>query len=136
MRAHGIDDAQLVALFPMSLSGATQRCANIDLSRQELEATKQRPDESISSFVSRWRANMADLKSLVHAAFSVEETIAQGLRTDTTPSPDYKEKKSVGSSTRSEERPYIAQTSMQPRPPHQRATNHPPPRPYAQRPAR
>ena len=25
MRAHGIDDAQLVALFPMSLSGATQR---------------------------------------------------------------------------------------------------------------
>ena len=44
-----------------------------------------------------------DLKSLVHAAFSVEETIAQGLRTDTTPSPDYKEKKSVGSSTRSEE---------------------------------
>ena len=25
MRAHGIDDAQLVALFPMSLSGAAQR---------------------------------------------------------------------------------------------------------------
>ena len=25
MRAHGIDDAQLVALFPMSLSKATQR---------------------------------------------------------------------------------------------------------------
>nr|CAN80280.1 hypothetical protein VITISV_019967 [Vitis vinifera] len=32
--------------------------------------------------------------------------------------------------------PYIAQTSMQPRPPHPRAATHPPPRPYAQRPAR
>ena len=32
--------------------------------------------------------------------------------------------------------PYIAQTSMQPRPSHPRATTHPPPRPYAQRPTR
>uniref|UniRef100_F6HI05 Uncharacterized protein n=1 Tax=Vitis vinifera TaxID=29760 RepID=F6HI05_VITVI len=32
--------------------------------------------------------------------------------------------------------PYIAQTSMQPRPPHPRAATHPPPRPYTQRPAR
>ena len=32
--------------------------------------------------------------------------------------------------------PYIAQASMQPRPSHPRATTHPPPRPYAQRPAR
>ncbi|RVW32930.1 hypothetical protein CK203_112633 [Vitis vinifera] len=32
--------------------------------------------------------------------------------------------------------PYIAQTSMQPQPSHLRATTHPPPRPYAQRPTR
>ncbi|KAL6337644.1 hypothetical protein AAG906_037237 [Vitis piasezkii] len=163
MRAHGIDDAQLVALFPMSLSGAAQRCADIDVSRRELEATRQRPDESISSFVTRWRAKMAgmidrpkeqdqidmvlwnlqprfarrlvgipfqDLKSLVHAAFSVEEAIARGLWTDTTPSPDSKGKKPIGSFSRSGE------ASMQPRPSHPRATTHPPPRPYAKRPAR
>ena len=122
----------------MSLSGATQRwfasvepsrvrtwddvahefmtqftfSADIDVSRQELEATKHRPDESISSFVNRWRAKVAgmidrpkeqdqidmvlrnlqprfarrlvgilfqDPKSLVHAAFSVEEAITRGL---------------------------------------------------------
>ncbi|RVW36774.1 hypothetical protein CK203_117747 [Vitis vinifera] len=198
MRAHGIDDAQLVALFLMSLSGAAQRwfasvepsrlrtwedvarefltqftfSADIDVSRRELEATRQRPNESISSFVTRWRAKVAgmidhpkeqdqidmvlwnlqprfarrlvgvpfqDLKSLVHAAFSVEEAMARGLWTDTTPSltselisfirryqyqPDYVQE------------PYIAQTSMQPRPSHPRATTHPPPRPYAQRPVR
>ncbi|KAJ9686946.1 hypothetical protein PVL29_015692 [Vitis rotundifolia] len=86
-----------------------------------------------------------DLKSLVHAAFSVKEAIARGLWTDTTPSPNSKGKKSIRPFTRSGEyqyqpvyvqEPYIAQTSMQPRPPHPRATTHPPPRPYAQRPAR
>ncbi|KAJ9708445.1 hypothetical protein PVL29_000472 [Vitis rotundifolia] len=216
MRAHGIDGAHLVALFPLSLSGVAQRwfasvepsrlrtwedvahefltqfasSADIDVSRRELEATRQRPDESISSFVSRWRAKVAgmidwpkeqdqidmvlrnlqprfarrlvgvpfqDLKSLVHAAFSVEEAIARGLWTDTTPSPDSKGKKPIGPFTRSGEtstvrahlshpqyqyqpvyvqEPYIAQTSMQSRPPHPRATTHPPPRPYAQRLAR
>ncbi|RVW66026.1 hypothetical protein CK203_007420 [Vitis vinifera] len=189
MRAHGIDDAQLVALFPMSLSGAAQRwfasvepsrlrtwedvarefltqfafSADIDVSRRELEATRQRSEESISSFVTRWRAKVAgmvdrpkeqdqidmvlrnlqprfarrlvgipfqDLRSLVQAAFSVEEAIARGLWTDTTLpltyqyQPDYAQE------------PYIAQTSMQPRPSHPRAATHPPPRPYAQRPAR
>ncbi|XP_010658312.1 uncharacterized protein LOC104881102 [Vitis vinifera] len=168
MRAHGIDDMQLVALFPMSLSGAAQS-ADIDVSRRELEATRQRPDESISSFVTRWRANVAglidrlkeqnqidmvlrnlqprfarhlmgipfqDLRSLVHAAFSVEEAIAQGLWTNTTTSPDSKGKKPSESSTRFGEEPYIAQTSMQPRPPHPRAATYPPSRPYAQRPVR
>ena len=78
MRAHWIDDAQLVPFFPMTLSGATQRwftsvepsrlrtwedvahefltqfafSADIDVSRRELEATRQRSDEFISSFVS------------------------------------------------------------------------------------
>ncbi|RVW82872.1 hypothetical protein CK203_038323 [Vitis vinifera] len=201
MRAHGIDDAQLVALFPMSLSGAAQRwfasvepsrlrtwrdvahefltqfafSADIDVSRRELEATRQRPEESISSFVTRWRQRWLDLRSLVQAAFSVEEAIARGLWTDTTPSPDSKGKKLIGPFSRSGEvgaisyqhrrpahhslyrppsvrahflhpqyqyqpdyaqEPYIAQTSTQPRPPHQRATTHPLPRPYAQRPAR
>ena len=82
---------------------------DIDVSRRELEATRQRPNESISSFVNRWREKVVgmidrpkeqdqidmvlrnlqprfarrlmgipfqDLKSLVHAAFSVEEAIA------------------------------------------------------------
>ena len=35
--------------------------ADIDVSRQELEATRQRPDESISSFVSCWRAKVASM---------------------------------------------------------------------------
>ena len=78
MRAHGIDNAHLVVLFPMSLSGVAQIWfasiellrlrtwedvahefltqfafnASIDVSRRELAATRQRLDESISSFVS------------------------------------------------------------------------------------
>ncbi|KAJ9705631.1 hypothetical protein PVL29_003616 [Vitis rotundifolia] len=193
MRAHGIDGAHLVALFPLSLSGVAQRwfasvepsrlrtwedvahefltqfafSANIDVSRRELKATRLRPDESISSFVSRWRAKVAgmidrpkeqdhidmvlrnlqlrfarrlvgvpfqDLKSLVHAVFSVEEAITRGLWTNTTSSPDSKRKKPYQPIYVQE--PYIAQTSMQPRPPHLRATTHPPPRLYAQRPTR
>ena len=35
--------------------------ADIDVSIQELEATRQRLDESISSFVSRWRAKVAGM---------------------------------------------------------------------------
>ena len=116
-----------------------------------------------------------DLRSLVHAAFSVEEAMARGLWTDTAASPDSKGKKLIGPLTRSGEvgaisyqhrrpahhsayrspivrapfslpqyqyqldyaqEPYIAQTSMQPRPPHPRAATHPPPRPYTQRPPR
>ncbi|RVW66981.1 hypothetical protein CK203_066079 [Vitis vinifera] len=182
MRAHGIDDAQLVALFPCHLVGQLRG----GLLQRELEATRQRSDESISSFVTRWRAKVAgmidrpkeqdqidmvlrnlqprfvrrlvgipfqDLRSLVQAAFSVEEAIARGLWTDTTPSPDSKGKKLIGPFIDLEsqssfslpqyqyqldyaQEPYIAQTSMQPRPPHPRAATHPPPRPYAQRPAR
>ena len=44
-----------------------------------------------------------DLRSLVHAAFSVEEVMARGLWTDTATSPDSKGKRPVGSSTRSGE---------------------------------
>ena len=110
--------------------------ADIDVSRRELEATRQRPDESVSSFISRWRAKVAgmvdrpkeqdqidmvlrnlqprfarrlvgipfqDFRSLVQAAFSVEEGIARGLWTDTTSSPDSRGKKPIGSSGRSGE---------------------------------
>ncbi|KAL6321501.1 hypothetical protein AAG906_018470 [Vitis piasezkii] len=78
---------------------------------------------------------------------SVKETIAQGLWTYTTPSLDSKGKKLIGSSSRSVrahfshpqyqyqsvyvQQPYIAQTSIQPRPSHPRVAAHPPPRPYA-----
>ena len=108
----------------------------IDVSRRELEATKQRSDESIASFVSHWRAKVAsmidrpkerdridmvlqnlqprfarrlvgipfqDLKSLVHAAFSVEKVIARGLWTNVAHSPNSKGKKPVRSSNRSGE---------------------------------
>ncbi|RVW31888.1 hypothetical protein CK203_087158 [Vitis vinifera] len=179
MRAHGIDDAQLVTLFPMSLSGAAQRWfASVEPSRLRtwgdvahefltqfafsadidvyLDESWRPPDRGQTSLFlplslvggQKW----LDLRSLVHAAFSVEEAMARGLWTDTTPSltvreeadwtiepplvrahflhpryqyqPDYVQE------------PYIAQTSMQPRPSHPRATTHPPPRPYAKRPAR
>ncbi|RVW15515.1 hypothetical protein CK203_077667 [Vitis vinifera] len=76
-----------------------------------------------------------DLKSLVHA-ISVEESIARGLWTYTTPSPNIKGKKPVDHLVVYVQQPYIAQTSMQPRPPHPRTTIPLPPRPYAQRPAR
>ncbi|RVW43493.1 hypothetical protein CK203_095351 [Vitis vinifera] len=61
---------------------------------------------------------------------SVEEAIDRGLRIDTTPSPNSKGKKPVGSFSR------FGETSMRPRPPHPRAITPPPPRPYVQRPVR
>ncbi|XP_034693534.1 uncharacterized protein LOC117920231 [Vitis riparia] len=193
MRAHGIDDAQLVALFPMSLSGAAQRwfasvepsrlrtwedvahefltqfafSADIDVSRRELEATRQRPEESIPSFVTRWRAKVAGMVDRPKEQDQID-MVLRNLQ----PS---KGKKLIGPFSRSGEvgaisyqhrrpthhslyrpptvkahfphpqyqyqpdyvqEPYIAQTSMQPRPSHPRATTHPPPRPYAQRAAR
>ena len=79
MRAHELDEAQMVILFPMSLSGAAQHwfasldvssCRTwddlaqeflrrfafntvIDVSRRELEALRQRSEESVTSFISR-----------------------------------------------------------------------------------
>ena len=41
-----------------------------------------------------------DLRSLVHAAFSVEEAMARGIWTDTAHFPDSNRKKSVESSSR------------------------------------
>nr|CAN79724.1 hypothetical protein VITISV_018224 [Vitis vinifera] len=131
----GVEPSRLYTREDMANEFLTQFAfsADIDVSRRELEATRQRPDESISSFVTRWRAKMAsmidrpkeqdqidmvlwnlqprfarrlvgipfqDLKSLVHATFSVEEAIARGLWTDSTPSLDSKGKKPIGSFSR------------------------------------
>ncbi|KAL6320790.1 hypothetical protein AAG906_008790 [Vitis piasezkii] len=76
MRAHGIDDSQLVALFPMLLSGAAQRWfASIEHSR--LRTWEDVAHEFLTQFA--FSADIDDLKSLVHAIFSVEEVIARGL---------------------------------------------------------
>nr|CAN71602.1 hypothetical protein VITISV_008050 [Vitis vinifera] len=87
MRAHGLDEAQMVMFFPMSLSGAAQHwfaslevsCRRtwddlaqeflrqfafntvIDVSRRELEALRQRPEESVTSFISRWREKISQI---------------------------------------------------------------------------
>ena len=87
MRGHRLDKAQMIMLFPLSLSGAAQ-CwfASLDTSRRrtwadlgqefirqysfntvvdvswrELEALRQRLDESVTSFISRWREKLAHI---------------------------------------------------------------------------
>ena len=85
MCRHRLDEAQLIMLFPLSLSGVAQqwfssldpsRCRTwadlgqefithysfntiVDVSRRELEALRQRPNESVTSFISRWREKIA-----------------------------------------------------------------------------
>ena len=85
MRAHGLDEAQMVMIFPMSLSSASQHwfasldvsCHRtwddlaqeflrqfafniaIDVSRRELEALRQRLEESFTSFISRRREKIS-----------------------------------------------------------------------------
>ena len=87
MWGHRLDEAQMIMLFPLSLSGATQRWfasldplrrrtwANlghefikqysfntvVDVSRRELEALRQRPYESVTSFISHWREKIAKI---------------------------------------------------------------------------
>ena len=87
MRGHRLDEAQMIMLFPMSLSGAAQRWfasldpsrlrtwadleqefirqysfnTVVDVSQRELEALRQRPDESVTSFISRWREKIAQI---------------------------------------------------------------------------
>nr|CAN76697.1 hypothetical protein VITISV_009720 [Vitis vinifera] len=154
MRAHGLDDAQMVMLFPMSLSGAAQRWfaslevsrrrtwddlaqeflrqfafnTVIDVSRRELEALRQRPEESVISFISRWREKISqiidrpserdqismimrslqprfsrhlmgfphtDFGSLVQALYGIEEGIARGLWSESSPT-DSKGKRPSG----------------------------------------
>ena len=87
MRAHGLDESQMITLFPLSLSGTTQSWfaslessrlqtwddlaqeflrrfsfnTIMDVSRRKLEALRQRIDESISSFISRWRGKIVEI---------------------------------------------------------------------------
>ena len=87
MRGHRLDKAQMIMFFPLSLSGATQRWfasldpsrrrtwadlgqefirqysfnTVVDVSRREFEALRQRLDESITSFISRWREKIAQI---------------------------------------------------------------------------
>ena len=87
MRGHKLDEAHMIMLFPLSLSGAAQRLfvsldplrrrtwadlgqefirqysfnIVVDVSQRELEALRQRPDESVTSFISRWREKIAQI---------------------------------------------------------------------------
>ncbi|RVW94945.1 Retrovirus-related Pol polyprotein from transposon 17.6 [Vitis vinifera] len=59
MRAHGLDEAQMVMLFPMSLSGAAQRWfASLD---ERVRALRQKPKELVTSFISRWREKISQI---------------------------------------------------------------------------
>ncbi|RVW12671.1 hypothetical protein CK203_116473 [Vitis vinifera] len=105
MRAHGMDDAQLVALFPMSLSGAAQSSLSVPILMYLDESWRPPGRGQMSHFFichSLEDKGWLDLKSL-SAAFSVEEAIARGLWTDATASPDSKGKKPIGSFSRSGE---------------------------------
>ncbi|XP_010662291.1 uncharacterized protein LOC132252716 [Vitis vinifera] len=87
MRALGLDEAQLLTLFPLSLSGMTQRWyaslessrrrtwedlaqeflrqysfgGDTSVTRRELEFLRQGSDEPISSFISRWREKAVEM---------------------------------------------------------------------------
>ena len=87
MSGHKLDETQMIMLFPLSLSGIAQRWFAsldpsrhktwsdlalefliqysfnivVDVSRRELEALRQRPDESVTLFISRWRAKISQI---------------------------------------------------------------------------
>ena len=87
MYGHRLDEAQMIMLFPLSLSGVAQRWfasldpskhrtwadlgqefirqysfnTVVDVSRRELEALRQRPEESVTSFISRWGEKIAQV---------------------------------------------------------------------------
>ncbi|RVW66788.1 hypothetical protein CK203_066283 [Vitis vinifera] len=87
MRALGLDEAQLLTLFPLSLSGVTQRwyaslessrrrtwkdltqeflrqyssSGDTSVTRRDLEFLRQGSDESVSSFISYWREKAAEM---------------------------------------------------------------------------
>nr|CAN81200.1 hypothetical protein VITISV_003768 [Vitis vinifera] len=67
MREHRLDEAQMIMLFPLLLSGAAQHWfasldpSRLDVSWRELEALRQGPDETVTSFISRWREKIAQI---------------------------------------------------------------------------
>ncbi|RVW21004.1 hypothetical protein CK203_114761 [Vitis vinifera] len=119
MRAHGLDEPQMITLFPLSLSGAAQRWfaslessrrrtwddlaqeflrqfsfnTVVDVSRRELEALRQRTEESVSSFISRWRGKIAEIVDRPSERDQIQmDGITRGLWADSSPS-DVKGKK-------------------------------------------
>ncbi|RVW39428.1 hypothetical protein CK203_106565 [Vitis vinifera] len=76
------------------------------VTRRELEFLRQGSDESVSSFISRWREKVAEMIerpterdqmsiSLVQALFDVDDDISRGLWSDITHSPDTGGKESL-----------------------------------------
>eukprot|EP00261_Vitis_vinifera_P030644 XP_019071887.1 PREDICTED: uncharacterized protein LOC109121615 [Vitis vinifera] len=87
MRGHRLDEAQMIMLFPLPLSGSAQRWfasldpsrrrtwadlgqefirqyyfnTIVDVSRRELEALRQGSDETVTSFISHWREKIAQI---------------------------------------------------------------------------
>ena len=87
MHGHRLDESQMIMFFPMSLSGAAQRWfasldpsrhrtwadlgqefirqysfnTVVDVSQRELEALRQRLDESVTSFIFRWREKITQI---------------------------------------------------------------------------
>ncbi|RVW63636.1 hypothetical protein CK203_056916 [Vitis vinifera] len=59
MRGHRLDKAQMIMLFPLSLNGAAQRWfASWTLRDRPF---RQGPDETVTSFISRWREKIAQI---------------------------------------------------------------------------
>ncbi|RVW40594.1 hypothetical protein CK203_079197 [Vitis vinifera] len=110
MRAHGLDESQMITLIPLSLSGAAQRWfASLESSRRQTWGDLAREFLQQFSFnivvdVSRRELEalriarhvvgvpFADFGSLVMALYDVEDGISRGLWTDSSPS-DIKGKK-------------------------------------------
>ncbi|RVW28702.1 hypothetical protein CK203_083304 [Vitis vinifera] len=114
MRALGLDEAQLLTLFPLSLSGMTQRWyASLETSRRgtwedlaqeflrqySFSVIRALHVESLSFFdKDQMRVSFQDFRSLVQALSDVDDGISRGLWSGITPSPDTEGKGVVGSS--------------------------------------
>ncbi|RVW27300.1 hypothetical protein CK203_107308 [Vitis vinifera] len=100
MRALGLDEAQLLTLFPLSLNGMTQRWyASLETSRQRTWKDLAQEFLRQYSFNGVIRA-LHDFRSLVQALFDVDDGISRGLWSDIIPSLDT-EGKGVGGSSES-----------------------------------
>ncbi|RVW14675.1 hypothetical protein CK203_085471 [Vitis vinifera] len=118
-RMPDIESTLMITLFPLSLSGAAQRWfaslessrrrtwddlaqeflrqfsfnTVVDVSRRELEALRQRTEESVSSFISRWRGKIAEIVDRPSERDQIQmDGITRGLWADSSPS-DVKGKK-------------------------------------------
>ncbi|RVW94442.1 hypothetical protein CK203_035677 [Vitis vinifera] len=58
MRGHRLYETMMIMLVPLSLSVPP---SGVDVSRRELEALRQRSDETVTSFISRWREKIAQI---------------------------------------------------------------------------